>query len=195
MAYLYIHTRLDKNEIFYVGIGKDTNGKYTRAFSKKRRNSFWKYIVNKSEYKVDIIYDNVTWDEACQKEINFIKHYGRRDLKLGTLVNLTNGGDGVNGYTHSLEQLLKISKKSKGSNNGNAKCCVHFDSGLRFGNLKEACVYFNLKYGSQASAIRNKQSTAQFYFENEYFERPTREQISKKLGTLRIGNQNWRGKL
>ena len=32
-----------------------------------------------------------------------------------------------------------------------------------------------------------------FYFDNKYFERPTKEEISKKLGLLRIGNQNWKG--
>jgi len=185
MAYLYIHTRLDKNEIFYVGIGKDTNGKYLRAFSKRKRSNFWRDVVNKSEYKIDIIYDNITWNEACQKEIELIKCYGRRDLKLGTLVNLTNGGDGVDGYIHSLERLAKISKNSTGSSNGNAKRCIHFDSGLIFGNLKEGCVYFNLHYGSQSSAIKRRNSTAQFYFENDQFIRPTKQDIGKKLSKLR----------
>lgn len=28
MAYVYRHIRLDKNEPFYIGIGKDEGGKY-----------------------------------------------------------------------------------------------------------------------------------------------------------------------
>ena len=66
---------------------------------------------------------------------------------------------------------------------------------MRFGSLKEGCDYFNLSYKTQTSALKRKYSTAQFYFENEYFERPTKQSISKKLGELRVGNQNWKGKL
>ena len=38
MAYVYKHTRLDTNEIFYIGIGSDNS--FNRAFSKKKRNNF-----------------------------------------------------------------------------------------------------------------------------------------------------------
>jgi hypothetical protein len=38
--------------------------------------------------------DDLTWEESCEKEIELIALYGRRDLGLGTLVNLTNGGEG-----------------------------------------------------------------------------------------------------
>lgn len=195
MAYVYKHTRLDKNEVFYIGIGSDDKGKFTRAYSKKRRSKFWKDLIKNIEYEVEILYNNVTWEEACQREKELILQYGRKDLNTGTLCNLTDGGDGVNGYTHNQERLSKLSKNSKGSNNARAKSCIHFDTSMKFNCLKDGCEYFNLKYGSQASAIRKRHSTAQFYFENEYFERPTREQISKKLGALRIGNQNWKGKL
>jgi hypothetical protein len=194
MAYIYRHIRLDKNEPFYIGIGKDNNQKFTRAYSKKGRSSFWRSIVSNYGYEVEIILDDLTWEEACKKEKEFIALYGRKDLGLGTLVNFTNGGDGVNGYTHNQNRLDKLSKNSKGSNNPRAKSCTHFDSSMKFDCLKDGCDYFNLKYSSQISAIRKRQSTAQFYFENEYFKRPTKEEISKKLGILRIGNQNWKGK-
>lgn len=190
MAYVYKHIRLDTDEVFYIGIGSDD--KFTRAYSKKRRSKFWKDLTKSIKYKVEIIYNNVSWEEACQKEIELIKLYGRRDLGLGTLCNLTNGGDGVNGYKHNKDRLLKISNNSKGSKNPNSKSCIHFDTLMKFNSLKEGCKYFNLKYYSQSSAIRNKQSTAQFYFENEYFKRPTREEISKKLGALRTGDKNHR---
>jgi hypothetical protein len=193
MAYVYKHIRVDKNEVFYIGIGSDNKGKFTRAYSRKGRSKFWKDLTKNTQYKVEILHANITWKEACQKEKELILQYGRKDLSTGTLCNLTDGGDGVNGYTHNKERLFKLSKNSKGSNNPKAKSCVHFDTSMKFNCLKDGCEYFNLKYGSQASAIKRKQSTAQFYFENEYFERPTKEQISKKLGKLRIGNQNWKG--
>jgi hypothetical protein len=194
MAYIYRHIRLDKNEPFYIGIGKDDNKKFTRAYSKKGRSSFWRSIVSNYGYEVEILLDNLTWEEACEKEKEFITLYGRKDSSLGTLVNFTNGGDGVNGYTHNQNRLDKLSKNSKGSNNPRAKSCIHFDTFMKFNCLKDGCTHFNLKYSSQVSAIRKKQSTAQFYFENEYFERPTREQISKKLSALRMGEKNHRYK-
>jgi hypothetical protein len=89
MAYLYRHIRLDTNEVFYVGIGTFKK----RCFEKGKRNSFWKNVVAKTPYRVDIIFDDIDREFALQKKIEFISIYGRRDLGKGTLVNLTNGGD------------------------------------------------------------------------------------------------------
>ena len=194
MSYVYIHTRLDTNEIFYIGISSNNNNnKYTRAFSKKGRGKFWKDLTKNILYKVDIVFDNLTWEKACLKEIELISKYGRRDLSLGTLVNLTNGGDGINGYRHNDERILKLKMNSKGSNNSNAKSCTHFNTKISFKSLKEGCEYFSLNYKNQTNAILIKYSTAQFYFNDKYFQRPNKEEISKKLGLLRIGNQNWKG--
>ena len=71
MAYVYEHIRLDKNEIFYIGIGNDDN--YKRAYQKKSRNQYWKNIVNISKYDVIISFDNLSWENACKKEIELIK--------------------------------------------------------------------------------------------------------------------------
>jgi hypothetical protein len=111
MAYLYRHIRLDKNEPFYIGIG-DGSG-YERAYNYKRRTKYWKNIINKTPYEVEIILDGLTWEEVCNKEIEFIALYGRADLNKGTLVNLTNGGDGKNGYKHSEQAKAMISSKLK----------------------------------------------------------------------------------
>jgi hypothetical protein len=111
MAVVYRHIRLDKNVPFYIGIGKTEN----RAFDKKySRNKIWKGIVNRTEYRVDILFNNLTWKEACEKEKEFIKLYGRIDLGLGTLCNMTNGGDGANGNIMSLEARKKIGESHKG---------------------------------------------------------------------------------
>lgn len=117
MAYVYRHIRLDKNEPFYIGIGKEDDGKYVRAYQKSssRGNSvIWKRIAKKTDYKVEILLDNLEWKEAGAKEIEFIKLYGRIDRGTGTLANLTDGGDGNLGLVHSEEALKKISEASKG---------------------------------------------------------------------------------
>jgi hypothetical protein len=92
MAYVYRHIRLDNNEPFYIGIGSDGSNK--RAYSNKNRNTYWYNIVSKTSYEVEIMLDDLTWEEACEKEKEFIKLYGRKDLNEGTLVNMTDGGEG-----------------------------------------------------------------------------------------------------
>jgi len=116
MAYLYRHIRLDNQEIFYIGIGSDNKGKYTRAFTKKSRNKYWHNIANLG-YEVEIILDDLTWEEACEKEKEFIKLYGRKDLNEGTLVNMTDGGDGLIGIVITEETRLKHKQKT-GDKNG-----------------------------------------------------------------------------
>ena len=112
MPYLYRHIRLDKNEPFYIGIGSDNS--YSRAHEKgNRRNKIWNKIVNKTKYEIEILLDDITWDYACQKEIEFIKLYGRIDLKSGTLANLTDGGDGTLGVFYSNERKKELSNRMK----------------------------------------------------------------------------------
>jgi hypothetical protein len=57
--------------------------------------------------------DDLTWEQACEKEIEFIKLYGRSDLGLGSLCNLTEGGEGVIGMRHSDETKKKLSEDNK----------------------------------------------------------------------------------
>ena len=114
-AYVYTHTRLDTNEIFYVGIGTQDN--YKRASRVHNRTNYWNNIVKKCGWKVDIIFDNLTWENACKIEVELISKYGRVDLGTGTLVNLTDGGEGTLKRITIPETRLKMSKTRKG-----AKC-------------------------------------------------------------------------
>jgi len=108
MAVVYFHKRKDTNEVFYVGIGKSIK----RAYSKYSRTDFWHNIVNKVGYHIEIIHKGLTWDEACEYEKKYIKEFGRKDLRLGSLVNLTDGGEGQLGFKHSEETKRKMSKIS-----------------------------------------------------------------------------------
>ena len=112
MAYVYRHIRKDKNEPFYIGIGSDL--KYKRANEKSRRNDIWYKIINKTDYEVQILFDSITWEEACVKEKEFILLYGRIDSNTGVLCNMTNGGDGVVGFLFTDEIKEKISKSITG---------------------------------------------------------------------------------
>lgn len=114
--YIYRHIRLDTNEPFYIGIGTigRTDKGYYRANVVKARNKIWGRIASKTEFEIEIVLDNMLLEEAKQKEIEFIKLYGRKDNHTGILANMTNGGDGVWGLKMSEESKKKISEKKKG---------------------------------------------------------------------------------
>lgn len=140
MAYVYRHIRLDTNEPFYIGIGVGNRHK-----QKSGRNRHWTYIVKKYGFYSEIMLDDLTWDECCEKEKEFIKLYGRRDKKTGCLVNLTDGGEGMlgwvcpqhireklslqrkgkegktKGYKHTKEAILKMSLANKGHKRNNGR--------------------------------------------------------------------------
>jgi hypothetical protein len=110
--YVYAHYRASgkkKNEIFYVGKGY---GK--RAYTKENRNKYWHNIVNKYDYYVEVLYDNLDEQTSFSLEIATIARYGRKDLKLGPLVNLSDGGEGPSGCIRTQEQKDNISKSKKG---------------------------------------------------------------------------------
>lgn len=113
MAIVYIHKRKDNDEVFYVGIGNDIK----RANNvKNRNNNYWKRIVKKYGHIVEIIEENLTWEEACTKEIELIKKYGRTDLNEGTLVNMTDGGDGQSNPSNETRLKLKYKKTEEHKN-------------------------------------------------------------------------------
>lgn len=108
MAYIYRHIRLDKNEPFYIGVSiSDDN--YKRAYNKSSRNNIWKKIVNKTDYEVEILLDNISEENLYIKEEEFIKLYGMICNKTGILANLVLGGKGPKGRKCSQETRLKMS--------------------------------------------------------------------------------------
>jgi hypothetical protein len=130
MAIVYRHIRLDNGIPFYVGISKS----FRRAYSKNLRNSHWCSVAKKYGFEVEILFDDLTYEEAKNKEIEFIKLYGRRDNNTGILVNMTNGGDGALGCIqsdeskqkkrvvwlgrkHTTETIKKMSESQKGVKN------------------------------------------------------------------------------
>jgi len=110
--YLYRHIRLDKNEPFYIGIGtkpinyKSHKVEYARSYATTSRSSFWFNIVNKIDYRVEILLESDDYQFILKKEIEFIKLYGRFDLGKGPLVNLTDGGEGTKGISEEKRKNL-----------------------------------------------------------------------------------------
>ena len=98
---VYRHRRLDTNKVFYIGMGSIKRSK-DRG---KRRNEHWNNIVNKTDYEIEIVAEGLDWDTACELEILLISEYG-----LNNLSNLTLGGEGYLGYSHTEEFKNKLSK-------------------------------------------------------------------------------------
>lgn len=127
--YLYRHIRLDRNEPFYIGIGVIHNefitlrSRYERAYSKLKRNPYWRNITSQTNYDVEIILESDNRELIIQKEIEFIKLYGRKDINTGILSNMTDGGEGGNGAkrinkrVYSEETRKKLSIANKGRTN------------------------------------------------------------------------------
>ena len=105
---VYFHTTQNTNKVFYVGIGKKH-----RPYAIKHRNRLWQNVVNKNGYFVTIVESNLTRQEAIVREKYYIKLVGRHDLGTGMLVNMTDGGDGSEGFTHSVDSKIKMSHAGK----------------------------------------------------------------------------------
>lgn len=96
-------------EVFYIGIGS-----VKRPYSKKNRNKYWKNVVNKYGYEIEILTHNKSWEECIEVEKILISWYKRKDCCGGTLVNMTDGGEGCTGRMWTNEQKDKISKANTG---------------------------------------------------------------------------------
>lgn len=107
--YVYGHFSKDNNSLFYIGKGKEH-----RKGEKYNRSIVWKRYVAKHGFAgAQILYDNLTEDEAFKIEKELISLYGRIGLG-GFLVNLTDGGEGSVGWHPSKETREKMSSVRKG---------------------------------------------------------------------------------
>jgi hypothetical protein len=92
--YVYRHIRLDKNEPFYIGIGTKPNDynnwseEYGRACNRTERHAAWLSIVEKTDYRIEIIFESNDRDEIKNKEKEFIDLYQSKLFDGGTLVNI-----------------------------------------------------------------------------------------------------------
>lgn len=110
---LYFHRNSITNAIFYVGIGRRK-----RAYEFWNRNSSWKNYVKKyGKPKVEIAHDCLSNEDAIFWETNYIRMLGRKKYDAGgCLVNITLGGEGLNGFKWSEE--LKNQKREYFKLNG-----------------------------------------------------------------------------
>jgi hypothetical protein len=115
--YVYAHKRLDKDEIFYIGIGKKKNYERAYEFNSQKRNNIWNKIFKKTDIEVLILHEGFDKITASEKEKELIKFYGRIDLNEGCLSNMTDGGDGILNCKRSDITKYKLSQQKIGDKN------------------------------------------------------------------------------
>lgn len=179
--FVYRHRRLDNNQIFYVGIGikrklhsLTIESEYERAFVTKTRSNFWKNVSNKTDYKVEILMECSSKERVINVEKELIKIYGRKDLKSGTLVNFTSGGEGIEKLNQEIEKL-RVSKISQALKNrirrpetfikiaeAKYKKVVRSD-GKEFNSITEAAKELNISIAAISKTLKNDKYTAGGY--------------------------------
>lgn len=108
LYYVYSHWYDNGYPIcFYVGLGRTS-----RAWSTGSRSIRWKNITSKHRWHIEIHRIGLSKSEASILEVKLIKAIGRKDLNLGPLINMSDGGDGIVGLSEESRQ--KMSKSATG---------------------------------------------------------------------------------
>jgi hypothetical protein len=174
MALVYRHIKPD-GEVFYIGIGSNKK----RAYTKHGRNRFWHNTVAKYGYEVQILTNNIDYDFAKELEMILISYYGRRDLKKGSLVNLTDGAEGNQtlsenqlescrtriieynknkkdySFTQDDNYKLKMRNSLLGKHN---KKVVNIETNVVYESLRQASVENKLNYSCLSEMLNNKRT-------------------------------------
>lgn len=102
--YVYVHRRASDNKPFYVGKG---SGQRAWQFTEKTRNTYWHRVRNKHGINVELVFENLTEDEAFQCEKDTIIEFNYFGYPL---TNLTSGGEGSSGLNFTDQQRLNIAQ-------------------------------------------------------------------------------------
>ena len=109
--YVYEWIRLDTNEPFYVGKGRDN-----RCYKLTRwNNQHFNNIVKSVPIAVNILHDNLREDVAYDLECYYIWQY--RDVIGYELVNISDGGEGISHTEESKKKLSELAKLRVGESN------------------------------------------------------------------------------
>lgn len=118
--YVYSYESPDTFVPFYIGKGKGNRHAYHLLEAKKEQtfdknkhkiNKIKKILASGSEPVISIVMDNMTEEDAFELEEFLIQEIGRADIGLGTLTNLSNGGEGGKGIDHKGEKKPNVRQR------------------------------------------------------------------------------------
>ena len=177
--YVYMHTT--PNNKRYIGITRQTLEKrWRKGFS--YRTQYFSRAIKKygwDNIKHEVLFENLTEEEAKQKEIELIKKYKSNNRHYG--YNITSGGNTISVYGFTKEHRENLSKAHKGNipwNKGKKlseetiqkikatrkrKKVLCITNGIVYNSVKEAgdALKINVKYIS--AVCRNKAKTTNGY--------------------------------
>lgn len=110
---VYMHKNIINNKK-YIGITCQKPQERWRG-GKGYKTGFFKKAIDKygwENFEHIILYENLTKENACKKEISLIRKYKTMDPKYG--YNLCEGGIATIGYHHTEESRQKMSNSRKG---------------------------------------------------------------------------------
>jgi hypothetical protein len=132
--YIYLYRDPSRgNERIYVGKGRGR-----RAWDHLRRKDKHPFIHRLQKMKrngvepvIEFLCTNVDNEFAALCEQEAISLYGRKDLGKGTLLNLTDGGEGVPGLKDSPETRLRKSISAKNKPPATPEACANLSAALK----------------------------------------------------------------
>lgn len=188
LHYVYLLFRPWNNTPAYVGKGSG-NRVHQHAATAARGNIFKNkhlgYIFAKAkrlgmEVPFLLLYKGAGAKEALCKEVFFIAKYGRKDLGKGTLVNHTDGGDGL--VNPSKEVRDKIAKTLTGRTQSKETCNKRRLALMGNSNAKGA-VQSNARRASTSARMRG----------NTYASVPHTEEWKAEHSAKMMGNSHGKG--
>ena len=96
--YTYAYLR-DNGAPYYIG----------RGCGRRAYKNHGKFIKVPDKSRILFLKTGLTYSESIKHEVYMIAVYGRKDLGTGILINLTNGGEGMQGHKQTPAHSKKIS--------------------------------------------------------------------------------------
>jgi hypothetical protein len=118
MFYVYVYRDprpLKKDQPVYVGKGTGDRdiSHWSRGSHNKPFQDFISHLKQRSLVATcERVFETESEEEAFAKEVELIALYGRRNLKTGTLFNLTDGGEGASGSVRSKAEKQHLREES-----------------------------------------------------------------------------------